>query len=276
VSDTRTAAYLLQPGEVTPGWVGLYAVTWALQWICAGFRTTISAGILTVANFIMGWNLPIHQLALLIGLGPLIISAATLVLPLGGWLFEQQSGGRRPSEREQIAFGYAFDQLTNADPSLRPPHRWFVTDEDESNACAYADTLMVTRGMLDNPFFAAVLAHELGHLNTSDSRLTAALYRITTPPRKPLGFPFNVLAYFATGRIAMVPVKTPWAMYWRHKEDLADQYAAKLGQGAALAAFLDTHALDGDLPTPFKAFGETSHPWTEHRIERLQQYAQSH
>jgi Zn-dependent protease with chaperone function len=273
--NARTSAYVIQPGDVNPGWLGLYAVTWGLQWICAGFRTTISGGVLTVANFIMGWNLPIHNLALLIGFGPLVISLLTLVLPLGGWLFEQQSGGRRPSERERIAFGYAFNQLTDVDPALRPPHRWFVTDTDESNACVYADTLMVTRGMLDNPFFAAVLAHELGHLNSSDSRLTAALYRITTPPRKPLGFPFNLLAYLATGRIGMTPVKAPWAIYWRHREELADRYAADRGQAVPLAAFLDTHALDGDLPTPFKAFGETSHPWTEHRIERLQEYAQN-
>jgi Zn-dependent protease with chaperone function len=272
----KTSAYVIQPGEVKPGWAGLYAVTWGLQWICAGFRITISGGVLTVANFIMGWNLPIHELALLIGFGPLLISLATLVLPLGGWLFEQQSGGRRPSEREQIAFGYAFDQLTGVDPSLRPPHRWFVTDSDESNACVYADTLMVTRGMLDNPFFAAVLAHELGHLNSSDSRLTAALYRITTPPREPAIPLVKPLAFLASGRIGMLPVKLPWAVYWRHREELADDYAANLGQAAALAAFLDTHALDGDLPIPFKAFSETSHPWTEHRIERLQQYAQSH
>ena len=47
-------------------------------------------------------------------------------------------------------------------------------------------------------------------------------------------------------------------------------YAATLGQGPALAGYLDTHALAGDLPTPFKDFGETSHPWTEHRIDDLE------
>jgi Zn-dependent protease with chaperone function len=62
----------------------------------------------------------------------------------------------------------------------------------------------------------------------------------------------------------------PWAMYWRRREAVADAYAAKLGQGPALAGFLDTHALDGDLPIPFKDFGESSHPWTEHRIDDLE------
>ena len=50
---------------------------------------------------------------------------------------------------------------------------------------------------------------------------------------------------------------------------VADDYAARLGQGPALAGYLDTHALDGDLPIPFKDFGDTSHPWTEHRIDDL-------
>jgi hypothetical protein len=40
--------------------------------------------------------------------------------------------------------------------------------------------------------------------------------------------------------------------------------------GPELAAFLDVYALDGDLPIPFKAFGDTSHPWTEHRIDDLE------
>ncbi len=268
--NAKTSAYVIRPGEVNPGWIALYAITWALQWICAGVRYLVSYGVLWVANWTMGWSLPVHDLALLIGLGPLVISLATLVLPLGGWWFEQQSGGRQPSERERIAFDYAFAQLTRVDPSLRPPHRWFVTDEDEPNACVYADTLMVTRGMLDSPFFPAVLAHELGHLNSSDSRLTAAVYRITTPPRNPVGFPFKTLAFLVTGRVGMAFVRMPWAIYWRHREVLADEYAAKLGQGPALATYLDTHALDGDLPTPFKAFSDTSHPWTEHRIDHLQ------
>ena len=267
--SSRTSRYLIRPGEVNPGWVLLYAITWALQWICAGVRYLVAYGVLWLISHIMGWGLPVHDLALLIGFGPLVISLATLILPLGGWWWEQQSGGRQPSERERTAFDYAFAQLTQADPSLRPPRRWFITDEDEPNAAVYADTLMVTRGMLDNPFFPAVLAHELGHMNSSDGRVTAAVYRITTPPRNPVRFPFKALAFLSTGRVGMTFVQTPWAMYWRHREMLADQYAAKLGQGPALATYLDTHALDGDLPIPFKAFGRTSHPWTEHRIDHL-------
>ena len=100
-----------------------------------------------------------------------MISLATLVLPLGGWWF-QQHGRAAASERERAVFEAAFEQLRGVDPQLRPPRRWFVVDDPEPNACAYADTLMVTRGMLEGPSFPAVLAHELGHLNTSDARVT--------------------------------------------------------------------------------------------------------
>jgi Zn-dependent protease with chaperone function len=269
--NTSARAHLISSGDLNPGWMPLYAATWALQWFSAPLRYTAALVILWLLNAIAGWHLPIHSLALVIGFGPLAISLATLVYPSGGWWFEQSQGGRRPSEREQAVFGEAFAELRRFDPELRPPRRWFVLDDPEANACAYADTLMVTRGMLDSPSFPAVLAHELGHLNSSDARVSAALYRITTPPRQPVESRlFRLIAFLVSGRIGMALVKTPWAIYWRHREKVADEYAARLGQGSALAAYLDDHALNGDLPTPFKEFSDTSHPWTEHRIEGLE------
>jgi Zn-dependent protease with chaperone function len=268
--NTRLSEHLIRPSDVNPRWILLYAVTWALQWLTAGFRYFAALLVLTIVNWIGGWDLPVHYLALIVGFYPLVISLATLVLPLGGWWFQQQMGGRRPSERERDAFELAFEQLQSADPNLRAPRRWFVTDDPDPNAAAYADALMVTRSLLDSPSFPAVLAHEMGHLNTSDARVTAAVYRITTPPREPLEFPFRLLAFLISGRIGMVLVKAPWAAYWRRREAVADEYAAKLGQGPALAGYLDTHALAGDLPIPFKDFGESSHPWTEHRIDELE------
>jgi len=47
-----------------------------------------------------------------------------------------------------------------------------------------------------------------------------------------------------------------------------------LGEAVAVigrsTSFLDTHALAGDLPIPFKDFGDTSHPQTEHRSDDLE------
>ena len=266
----RLSAHLIRPGDLNPGWVLLYAVTWALQYFCAACRFLLIDAILALLDLITGWGWPVNIPSVVIGFGPLGISLATLVLPLGGWWFQQQLGGRRPSGREQAVFEAAFEQLRATDPKLRAPRRWFLSEDPEPNACAYADTLMVTRGMLESPSFPAVLAHELGHLNSSDARVTAALYRMTTPPRSPMEFPFRLIAYLVSGRAAMGLVRTPWAIYWRRREAVADAYAARLGQGGALAGYLDTHALAGDLPTPFKDFGATSHPWTEHRIDDLE------
>jgi Zn-dependent protease with chaperone function len=269
-----TRPYLIRRGDLNPGWVPLYAGTWALMAFCGFVRAVAVVPALLILNLfagpMLGWHLPVDPLAMAIGYGPLFISLATLVLPLGAWWFEQSQGGRRPSEREQAVFDAAFGELQRFDPKLRPPRRWFVIDKDEANACAYADTLMVTRGMLDSAAFPAVLAHELGHLNSSDARVTAAVYRLTTPPREPVGFPFRLITYVASGRAAMALTRTPWAIYWRHRERIADEYAARLGQGSTLADYLDVHALDGDLPTPFKFLSSDSHPWTEHRIDDLE------
>jgi Zn-dependent protease with chaperone function len=268
--QSRLREQVIGLADLNFGWIPLYAATWLLQWLTAGFRYFAALFVLWLANSVLGWELPLHVLALAVGFGPLVLSLATLVLPLGGWWFQQSEGGRAPSEREQAVFEIAFEQLHSNNPDLRAPHRWFVLDDPEPNACAYADTLMVTRGLLDDPSFPAVLAHELGHLNSSDARVTAAVYRLTTWPRERARKPFRLLAFLVSGRVGFWPMRAPWATYWRHREQVADRYAARLGQGAALAGYLDAHALEGDLPTPFKDFGETSHPWTEHRIEGLE------
>lgn len=273
IEKRRLSAHLIGPGDLNLGWIPLYLGTFALQFLCGWLRAIAAAlvlllvQLLTIAFFDL--RLPVKMLGLAIGFGPLVISLATLVLPLGGWWVQQQEGGRRPSEREQAIFDAAFEQLRSADPELRAPHRWFVLESPEINASAFGNTLMVTRGLLDSYGFVPALAHELGHLNSSDARVSAAVYRLMTPPREPLGKPLRMLGWLISGRAAMDLMRTPWAMYWRRREMVADAYAAKLGQGPQLAAFLDTHVLD-DMPTPFKSFGASSHPWTEHRVDGLE------
>ena len=133
----------------------------------------------------------------------------------------------------------------------------------------YADTLLVTRGLLESGYLEAVLAHELGHLNTSDGRLTAALYRMTTPPRKEVRRGLRTIALLATGGAVVWLTRAPWGVYWRAREHQADEYAARLGQARSLARFLETNALDYDLPVPFVWLTDASHPPVEHRIDHL-------
>jgi Zn-dependent protease with chaperone function len=171
-----------------------------------------------------------------------------------------------------IVYQDALETLKSVDPELRAPRRWFVLDTPELNAAAYADTLMLSRGLLESAHLPAVLAHELGHLNSSDARLTAALHRMTTAPRKELGRGFRTLGLLVSGGIVMMATQAPWAACWRSREHQADLYAAKLGQGHQLAQFLDLNALENDLPVPFMWLTETSHPFTEHRIDRLEHH----
>jgi Zn-dependent protease with chaperone function len=267
------ALHLIGAGEINPGWVALYGGTLVLQFICAIARAMAAYAVLWVSFKIAGWSTsPLNLIVSVIGYGPLALSVATLILPLGGWWWEQQSGGRPPSERERLAYEDAIATLRHADPDLRAPRRWFVLDTQDLNAAAYADTLMLSRGLLESGYLAATIAHELGHLNSSDARLTAALHRMTTLPRQELGRGFRTLGLLVSGGIVVWATQAPWAAYWRSREHQADLYAAKLGQAHKLAQFLDLNALENDLPVPFMWLTETSHPFTEHRIDRLERH----
>ena len=264
------SAYLIRVRELAPAWLSVYAVSLWIQAFCAPLRAAVSYGLLWLILTVLGKSTSwLHLIAWMIGYGPLIFSVATLLLPLGGWLWQQQSGGRTPSERERLIYEDALAVLSQADPSLRPPRRWFVLDEPSVNAAAYADTLMIARGLIESGYLEAVLAHELGHLNSSDARLTAALHRLTTPPRRRLRFPLRTLGFLVSGALGVWLMRLPLSAYWREREFQADRYAASLGQGEALMRFLDQHALEHDLPVPFRWLTEHSHPSTEHRIDRL-------
>lgn len=265
-----TGAYVISRREVSPAWLMLYAGTFALELLCAGFRGLVAYPVIWVAFKILGWpTSPVNTLTLVAAYGPLALSAATLVLPLGGWWWQQRMGGRTPSERERLIYEDTISQLAGQNPELRPPRRWYVLDDPTANASVYADTLMVTRGLLESAYLTPVIAHELGHLNSSDARLTAALHRLTTPPRGRVRRPLRTIAFIATGAAGMWVLRLPWAAYWRTREYAADSYAATLGQAQPLSMFLDTHALEHDLPVPFPWLHEHTHPPTEHRIDRI-------
>lgn len=268
---------LIRPRLLRPGWLLLYAATFALQLFCASVRYPLSYALLWLALKVIHQPTELaHLAALAVAYGPLALSLAALVLPIGGWWWQQQAGGRSASERERLLLEDAMEALRITDPGLRGPRRWFVLDQPTLNAAAYAETLMLTRGLIESQWLTAVLAHELGHLHTSDARLAAALARMTVPPRQPLRGSYGLLRrllrgilFVATGELALWVMRGPWGIYWRTREHQADQYAASLGQAEQLAEFLDLHALPWDLPIPFVWLTEASHPPTEHRIDRL-------
>jgi Zn-dependent protease with chaperone function len=248
----------------------LYCGTLSVQWLSALVRSVLVTPLVWLALTALGESTTgVLELGFLLGFAPIGFSLLTLVLPLGGSFWELEEGGRTPSARELLLYEDALQVLREVDPSLRAPRHWFVVDEAEPGAAAYADGLMVTRGLLDCGLLEPVLAHELGHLNSLDARMTAALCRITTPPRRRAPLPFGALSMIVSGGAGAWLMRLPWANFWRSREFAADAYAARLGQGQALARYLETYALASDLPVPFPWLKNHSHPATEHRIEQL-------
>lgn len=274
--------FVIRPRQLRAGWLLLYAGTFAVQLFCASARSALAYPLLWVAFKVAGQPTGIvHLLAFLLGYVPLGISVLTLLLPAGGWWWQQRTGGRAPSARERLLLEDALESLQAVDPSVKQPGRWFVLDDGAINAAVYAETLMLTRGLLESPWLTAVLAHELAHLHGSDGRVTAAIYRLTTPPRGQLRWPWpgrwliRAILFLGTGELGLWVMRGPWGIYWRSREHAADRYAATLGQGEALAEFLDINALPWDLPVPFRWLSEESHPPSEHRIDRLYHHQQA-
>jgi Zn-dependent protease with chaperone function len=248
-SDT----FLIRANEFAVNWLVLYAVTFALALLCGLIRAILAYQIFWIALKLLGEpTSPVEGLVALVAYGPLALSLATLVLPVGGPWCEQRSKARSPSQREQLVLDDAIATLKAANPGLRPPRRWLVHESDDPKAWVYADTLTVTCGLLESGYLQGVLAHELAHLNSSDARLAAALHRLTTPPRAQTrrGL-IGTISLFASGGFALRVTRSAWASYWLAREHHADNYADDLGQAAALARFSSTHTLDGDLPVAF-------------------------
>jgi Zn-dependent protease with chaperone function len=258
----------------------LYALTLAGQLLAAFARALIADIVLGLIGWIMGWAIPVEPIALAVGFLPLAVSLLALVLPplvapIDGRWWEISTGGRPPEPDEQDAFDRAVSELRQIDPALRVPRHWFVAEEPGTNASAYASSLSVDRGLLESPYAAAVIAHELGHLNTSDARLSSALnltllVPMATPAIQPLwSLAFRGLVWFASGQAVLWLTSNAWETYWRSREFAADQYAARLGQGPALAESLEYSSLPYELSIRRMRFSRATHPYTKPRIAKL-------
>jgi len=266
----------------SPGLV-LYALTLAGQLLAAAARVLIVGFLLWAVGLLTGWSIPVTPIETAIAFGPLAISLLSvlcppLIAPVDGRWWEMSTGGRAPEQDEREAFQHAFTELQEADPTLRPPRHWFVAEDPQRNAAAYASSLRVTRGLLESPYAAAIIAHEMGHLRTSDAHLTSALNLLLlkpmhTPHPTPLwSLPFRGLAWFASGQAILWLTANAWETYWRSREFAADEYAARLGQAHALAQSLTRDALPHERPVRAMRFSRATHPYTKPRIARLQEH----
>jgi Zn-dependent protease with chaperone function len=169
-------------------------------------------------------------------------------------------------------------------PSVSPPQSW-VLDHPLPEAGVRGAALILSRPLLESDSLAAVLAHELGHLQTIDGRLTEGLdrLRIWDDPLRPLddddeafeadaGLPLFALRWLirlAGGGAGETVLAPAWAAYWRSREFAADSHAAALGQADDLARHLADHEQPLDFACRSLPFNPSQHPPVAHRIDRL-------
>jgi Zn-dependent protease with chaperone function len=224
-------------------------------------------------------------------------SAIWLPIGAGGYLADSL-GARRPTADEHAMYEDALE-LLDLDLTVKRPKHLYVLDENTLNACVVADTLIINRELFSSEFLEAILAHELGHLNSSDARVTVAVNRLGGPARGTEPFRqatrqmrtdgafnesaaggclwglFMLIVRACSGALVTRMMATPWAGWWRLREYAADDYAAKLGQGEQLANALEIHGLIYDTPIRRIWTSTETHPPVALRIERLRQHQTS-
>jgi hypothetical protein len=288
----------------------LYLLTVAIELPVIVVRVLLVAFVGIIVGAVGGPALSSNVL-FLVAVAPTLWSMLALITPAGsGWWWRQHTGGREPSQREQLAYQDAVGHLQAYSPDrpLPLPSSWFVVDESQPDAGVCGDSLLLSRGLLEIDV-AEVIGHELNHLGSMDGRLTLALNRLVIhqaprPPKDPQDpntegsgvvdvvgnvhvttKTINVLAgliifswtarkilQFARGGLGLRITAPLWGAYWREREYAADAYAASLGQADELADFLQVYALPYDHPIPFIALTDTDHDFTELRIDKLRNY----
>jgi Zn-dependent protease with chaperone function len=229
-------------------------------------------------------------IALAVAFAPLAWSVLGLLSPGRGSVWRRRLGARRASAEEALCIRDAIETLRGNDPDLPEPAALCILDEPLPAAAVRGRALILSRALLDFDSLAPVLAHELGHANTLDGRLTEALERLELwgDPLGPLrserggeesfetrdegGFLLGCARWalrLAGGGCAEWLLSPLWAAYWRSREHAADAYAASLGQAEDLARHLTDYELPFDAPQPHLLFNRAQHPPVALRIERL-------
>jgi len=207
---------------------------------------------------------------------PVGLSVLTLWGLRGGyWLTAKELDARPPSTREWRVLGPAIEHvMAQAPAGTIGPERWLVLDKIDLNAGVMGRAIYIHRALINSEYLAAVVAHELGHLNHGDGRLTLALRRLVPPPFSLIKFErfglASLLLMVFGGGMGLLLMTFWWNGYWREREFLADRFAYECGQADGLIELLDLYQFF-DVAVPF-GFLWRSHPHDEERIDRLQGY----
>ncbi len=276
----------------TAAGLGLYLLTLTVEVLLgASVRWLLTSLGAATAGLIVPLGLSAETLAWVAAVAPLLHSALALIVPGSGWIWPRRLGARRPSAEESVALEGAFTLLCGADGDLERPAIW-VLDDPLPGAAVRGGALVLNRGLIESESLPAVLAHELGHFNSLDGRLTEAVQRlmIWNDPLSPHqtrgggdraaefdpdprgGLLWNCLRWtlrFAGGGLGHRALARFWAVYWRSREHAADAYAASLGQAEDLARHLTDFEQAFDSPQPRVLLSSAEHPPVADRIDRL-------
>ena len=236
-----------------------------------------------------------EQLAWFAAFAPLAWSLLGLLFPGRGGLWSRRLGARRASADEATAIDAAIELLRASDPTLLDPRAVYVLDDPLPLAAARGEAVLLSRGLLEFDSLPAALAHELGHIDSLDGRLTEALERLALwgdplappgpqrrgeeridSPAREGGLLLGCIRWLlraAGGTLAQDLLSPLWASYWRAREYAADAYAASLGQATDLARHLCEQELPFDVPRRRFPLNRAEHPPVALRIERLQAVA---
>ena len=206
-------------------------------------------------------------------------------------MWGRRLGIRRPSDEEAVAIDDAFGLLQAVAPELPAAGGYAVLDDPVPFAAVRGQIVILSRAIIECDALAAIMGHELGHVNTLDGRLTEALNRLllwddplslsrtegerpgevvrNPDPRGAIPWALmRLIARLTGGTVGLRLLAPAWAAYWRSREYAADSYAGSLGQAEDLALYLRDQEQILDVPAT-GIFNERQHPPVALRIERL-------
>jgi Zn-dependent protease with chaperone function len=285
--DRRSTAIF--PGAASG--IALYLLTLAVEvllgastrWLFVYLGAAIVGKMLPLGLSPEGW-------AWVAALAPLLWSILGFLLPGRGWVWGRRLGIRRPSDEEAALIDDAFDLLRAVAPELLTAGDYGVLDDPVPFAAVRGRIVILSRAVIECDALAAIMGHELGHINTLDGRLTEALNRLSLwddplslsptegerseivrnpDPRGALPWALmRLITRLTGGSVALRLLAPAWAAYWRSREYAADCYAGSLGQAEDLASYLRDQEQALDVPVT-GIFNERQHPPVALRIERL-------
>ena len=260
----------------------LLALTWALDLPAVVFRAFFASGMGLTFGLTESQSL---WAAGVFGYFPFIRAVAALICgPVTRTFLRHSYGARDPSQREADRLHDALNSCVQ--DGVKPPrYVWVIDSSEVPIAFVEGSSLFVQRDAVWSPHLSGLVAHELGHLNSVDQRLSTATRWSSFPSLRAAGrgllrsrgpvILWILIALIALQFELMAGGHLPrllnplWRWWWRRREFAADAYAAHLGHGESLAAALEEE-LPFDAARPWMK--ERTHPYAEVRIDRLRSY----